>query len=65
MQLWRADFRLPFAYFLGGEKDDLWQQSVTAEPVDQFVKEIYGAGFRGIYLNMMVMLTTALSLKLS
>jgi hypothetical protein len=34
-----------------GEKDDLWQQSVTAEPVDQFVKEIYGAGFRGIYLN--------------
>ncbi|MDT4896044.1 MAG: hypothetical protein QOH25_1121 [Acidobacteriota bacterium] len=34
-----------------GEKDDLWQNSVAAKPVDEFVEEISRAGFMGIYIN--------------
>lgn len=36
---------------VNGEKDDLWQRAVVARPVAEFVAEISGAGFFGIYIN--------------
>ncbi len=36
---------------INGETEDLWQRSVAAKPVAEFVEGISSAGFRGIYLN--------------
>lgn len=32
-------------------RDDAWQKEVSAEPASQMVKDLYQAGFRGIYIN--------------
>ena len=36
---------------INGETEDLWQRSVAAKPVAEFVEGISSAGFKGIYLN--------------
>ncbi len=35
-----------------GEKEDRWQQAVTAQPTPEMVKSVREAGFSGIYLNL-------------
>ena len=34
-----------------GENQDVWQRTVAAQPVNELVKSVRGAGFAGIYLN--------------